>query len=304
MKSTLLNQFCIIIIILINLQANGQTTISMCKQGYEWTTVSVSNVGKIVYQYYYQKDTIINGTLYSKVTGTSDYLIRESDGKIYISWIGGDYLGEEYTKEFLRYDFNLTLNDTFNIVYPGPDYLAGPEKMVVIDVDSVVLEDSEKRKRITLDMLGTGYDENMVWIEGIGSNYGFDYNTHFSTSVPLYLSYFANSGMLKYKGPYYNFGGCAINQITELEKSKEDLIDQVYIYPNPTYSMLNIRSSNVNVLTVNIFDQIGSLRYSKSGNKTNSGFYQIDISDLQSGFYMVELLDKSKKITCKTIIKE
>lgn len=189
----------------------GQSNISIAEEGHEWTSVIIADIGELVSHLYYEKDTLINDTVFSKISGYSDYLVRENQGKVYLSWIGGEYLGGDYTDEFLRYDFNLMVNDTFETVYPGPTNLDYLEKMLVKNVDYVILENSEQRKRITLEILGDESFEDMIWIEGIGSNYGLDYRSHYMTSLPLYLSCFSSFGQKLYEGPFYHYAGCTTN---------------------------------------------------------------------------------------------
>ena len=304
MKTLILRLFVLIFILLkLTFVAVGQNNISIAEEGHEWTCASVADIGEVISHYYYQKDTIINDTMYSKISGYSDYLIREDNGKVYLSWIGGEYLGEEYTKEFLRYDFNLNLNDTFKVKYPGPDFLAGPEEMVVINIDSIVLDNMEKRKRITLDMLGPGYDEDMIWIEGIGSDYGLDYRTHFTTSVPHYLSCFSKLGTLTYKGPFYDYGGCIINYLATGLENQGESIGLIKIYPNPSHSIITIESKKTKINAIKIYNQIGQMVSHKTDVQSSNGICKFDISNLNNGTYIIEIIDDSSISLSKMIIK-
>ena len=73
---------------------------------------------------------------------------------------------------------------------------------------------------------------------------------------------------------------------------------QVYFYPNPVQNLLNlgIKGAPNTLLTVNIFDLNGRNIYTQ---KTSDG--QIDLQNLTSGAYIVELQDANDKVAFKIV---
>jgi hypothetical protein len=104
-----------------------------------------------------QGDTLINGTIYKRLksqysTNISTHYIRESGKKWFILYYSNGY------KEVMLYDFGAELGDTI-IATGSAGYTA--YSTVVTKVDSVTLENGERRKRMEIG-------HSNIWIEGIG----------------------------------------------------------------------------------------------------------------------------------------
>lgn len=69
------------------------------------------------------------------------------------------------------------------------------------------------------------------------------------------------------------------------------------IYPNPSNSLVNIKSSET-VTSVRLYDMIGQLTFQKNGVSRNE--IQLDIEDIPNGVYMLEL-NFNKKVTKQKI---
>jgi len=183
--------------------------------------------------------------------------------------------------ELLLYDFNLQIGDT--IIRPY-----GYAVDVVIDIDSVLVG-SNYRKRWKINQ---GY--NIYIIEGIGSTYGLIANSPgaYVDHPDYFLTCFSENNMILYPNQNNN---CEI--ITGVETDKEKDFG-VSIFPNPSAgtATLLINDSNIEVKLINIRSLLGQLLYSKHLNEAKA---LIDISNLNNGIYILEI------ITCeKTIIKK
>lgn len=299
MKAFLSKVFCFSLLFAhVYFSSVGQTTyVSLAKKGNEWTTYLTSRLGISTYHHYYEKDTLISNTLYGVIKGRSTYLIRQDKGKVYLSWTSGTYLGEEYTKEVLRYDFTLQEKDTFYTSYGSPEYLMLPTKMVVSAVDSVVLEDGTKRKRITLDVLNR--ENPLVWIEGIGSTYGLDYFTHYSTSLPVHLSCFSYEGTALWKSSLFNLD-CISRITTGLETEDISLQNLVHVFPNPTRSSLTLQNKSYETFYFQLFNASGQ----KVLVDDRLEIYDqkiLQLSEFPSGIYFLKMVGESGKHICKSI---
>ena len=135
-----------------------------------WTeyTINIQYTNYIVAksQYRIAGDTILNGHTYKKVIDNKDLCIgaiREENGKIYacLEVAYGYYLLGD---EFLLYDFTLQVGDIIKST-ASEGALSYPDGLTVIQIDTVTLENGEKRKRFFFN----GTDP---WIEGIGSTSG------------------------------------------------------------------------------------------------------------------------------------
>ena len=81
----------------------------------------------------------------------------------------------------------------------------------------------------------------------------------------------------------------------------DNALDNVAIYPNPTQNILHIVSSQADVTNIDIYDIRGRVVLAETF--TNSGNVQIDLSELNSAIYFVEINTEAGKIT-KRILKE
>jgi hypothetical protein len=66
--------------------------------------------------------------------------------------------------------------------------------------------------------------------------------------------------------------------------------DFVGIYPNPSNSIITIELNNNNINSLTIYDIKGSL--TRKINKVHSKTFQLVVSDLKKGMYLVKLLDE------------
>jgi thiol-disulfide isomerase/thioredoxin len=78
-----------------------------------------------------------------------------------------------------------------------------------------------------------------------------------------------------------------------------DLENNTIIYPNPTSDVLSIKSLNIH--HVNIFNQVGQTMFSQSFDNTN--YATIDVRNLASGIYYLELTAKKGTIVKSITIR-
>ena len=133
-------------------------------KGMTWTTFFTPYEGCDYWSYTceLQDNTFIEGRSYSIVHGPVDIPIRQYGQKIY-AWINN--------KDYLLYDFGLEIGDSIPQYYFGISADAsqidvyGQVYAHVLRIDSVLLEDGRKAKRLW-------YDGRMQDIEYVGSEYG------------------------------------------------------------------------------------------------------------------------------------
>lgn len=79
------------------------------------------------------------------------------------------------------------------------------------------------------------------------------------------------------------------------------LVDNnVSVYPNPSKDIVYIKNDSYNNLNIDILDITGALIKSV---RIKSGQNRIDVSDLQSGIYLLKYLNKSQIHTKKLVVK-
>lgn len=281
----------------------GQLNYSMTDKGLNWNLVTIADIGNSYIHFEYEKDTIILNSTYSKIS--SNYLIRDNVGKVYITDLNGSSLGSDYDDEYLRYDFNLSIGDTFITSYPASifDY---PDTMFVIDVDTLTMENSQLRKKITLKLSSQFSSfEPFYWIEGIGSNYGFDYFTHFNTSLGVYLSCFYDSIGLIYKGYGFPFDSVCQTLINSIEVYNID--NKIKIYPNPIINdgfNISFQNYEPSYIKIKLFDLVGNEVLFIRDEKPRQCIYNkhIPTNNLQSGIYFINVSINENVYSNKVII--
>jgi len=88
------------------------------------------------------------------------------------------------------------------------------------------------------------------------------------------------------------------NALETLETNEFSIVDTIKIYPNPTTGIFTI--SIKEDASVKMYDMFGKLIYT---NKANIGESKIDISNYQSGMYLLQVETENGSVT-KKIIKE
>jgi len=79
---------------------------------------------------------------------------------------------------------------------------------------------------------------------------------------------------------------------------EDNNIKDFSIYPNPTSTILNMNTKNIEIIKIEIYDVLGKKVLVTKGNTT-----QIDISNLDSGLYLVNIQTK-QGVLVKKIVKE
>ncbi len=185
----------------------------------------------------------------------TDMLIREQGGKIY-QWFDS---GEE-----ILIDFNLDLNDHFTMN-------TGIE-LTVMDIDTIILENGESRKRLELHC-----DDwpPIYWIDGIGSTAGLALNyVACMSDIGGALLCLSQDGNLLYDNPNFNTCWLQIVSTSELD------MHGISYAPNPAIDRLTIEDPEHQLSSVSIYDTGGKFI-------TSSRALEIDISNLSAGIYQL-----------------
>ena len=165
-------------------------------------------------QYRLGKDTVIGDYTYSKFTSRTSVRFT-NDRKVYVYYEGFDdndpYTEDLPTGEYLAYDFSAQVGDTLEVFSGCHSYTT--EQCVVYDVQT----DPETNLRtIMLHPLcvvdGDGNvgvsDEEITWIEGVGSPNGFLISTPLPGGGLFTLLCAYKDDELKYTGSFYERFGC------------------------------------------------------------------------------------------------
>ncbi|MCF8381200.1 MAG: T9SS type A sorting domain-containing protein [Bacteroidales bacterium] len=117
---------------------------------------------------------------------------------------------------------------------------------------------------------------------------------------------FLTAGTYNYQcDPHINFGMTGIVEVVEIStgNSFTEIPEsgKVFVYPNPVNSDLNIsfRDQDFKSNSVNVYSISGALLMNKSFNKDSQSF--INLSQLDSGFYIIEVLGDTTRDRIKIL---
>lgn len=246
--------------------------------------------------YFVKGDTAINNVVYHKIfsgdttTGSTPVspiaFIREQNKQVYCR----HYLVNFFNDEYLLYDFNLTVGDTF----------AFPEVM-----DSVRMVVTAINTEMTATGLRKAYDFTIIsnpvsvfympprWVEGIGdiSNGVLPREVPPFDWSPQPLCFSDSTGII------WTWAGSTCRPLTVAEHETER---ELTVSPNPCHKQIEINFLFQPILETNIelFATEGKRMLSSS---TTEQKVLLDTEKLSSGFYFLKLTCEGKSVFRKIV---
>jgi hypothetical protein len=257
------------------------------------------------YQIFITGDTLISSTTYHKLQKTGikyqeDLFgnctsIIQSNINQYVGCFRNDttnkriyYLPPFTTTDTILYDFNLVLGDTIKT------YLSGftGEDWLVTNIDSVLLG-SQYHKRFKLNNC---FPKTLYIIESMGSTFGL--LSPFICWAPYYEHIYDLQCFKMNNLTVYPDSSTVCSLVSSVN---EPFIENVIsIFPNPTTGQLNI-TTNLQSYELSIFNSTGQLIQKR---KIISNSILLDISDLPTGLYLIQVSENEKQLYKQTIIRQ
>jgi hypothetical protein len=295
----------LLIIIALPIVGNCQQYYPFPVDSAQWS-IEVSNSQFDYYHYQLKNkgDTVLgNGMHYSKVYKSNDleydsaedvlhcFLREDSTKKIHVKYPLGN---APDTNEFILFDYSLEIGDTFQIrLFDGDSIITFNQ----ILNDTIINEFYPDRPRVEYYMRPlddeiiwtTSLDNNYVWIEGIGTNYGLLYN-----ELPPNYGEVENTFLVCFNlyGDYImsipNCGSVGIEQTISQNELK--------ILPNPVSYTSKIIFSDI----VNEIQQLNIVNYSgqnvKSLIKPQEYEMYINSKEFLPGLYILNIVTINNEI--------
>lgn len=258
---------------------------SMLKEGNQWNLLSTSccSPEKITVLVKVDGDTLINDVSYSKLFTTRDtfdtnWVLREelmredTTGKV--------FLREQNGEEILLLDFGLQVGDIFESLECN---------LRVAEIDVVILNNGEERKRIHLDNAdGWTY----TWIEGLGSTIGPTFRSYcIFDAAPNLLCFYEDDEVRFPDSP--NF--CFVEQTNSVQHL---LPADLKIYPNPFNKELHIEFKETLIESYTLVDLLGQ----EIVKGTLAGGL-IDVSNIPAGAITILLQGSDGSVYSEKLIK-
>ena len=292
--------FCVLILFCVtNQNVKSQNPLAIAEKA---TWVTFYQIGAPPSEYYklYKtgSDTLINGITYVKLyeesvrlLGNNTYLQlsplyyayafrNDTNNKAYI-------IQQNDTIEHLWYDFNLNIGDTLptNPTWFSTQFLSSGENVIVTAIDSI-LYGSTYYKRFRFNnmfmndlVMGVGFNGDLI-----------SYNS----------TYFEKNLTLQVFCSDTSISNCNFT-LLKVDKN-EKKVKNIFIYPNPTTSKINIDlfNSAIEVKKV-IIREITGKQIKSIDLYNNETIISIDLN-LSKGIYFVELQGKDKSWIQKIVI--
>jgi len=241
--------------------------------------------------YQYDRDTLFCGHVYSKIktttTGAVGY-VRSDSSHVYIRATNSCS-----GKEYLMYDFSITIGDTIYVANNIWDYNPSDTTRFVLD-SSKTINFSGVNRRIYFvryepdpDLSPGWFGRSMTWIEGIGSTtnpfFPVECISDYCESSWQLLCFDSLSVQLyqdaAFKTCDTTFTDVSINDLT--------ITNHLNIFPNPFNDNLTISVDNATLSDISLFNVFGECVYSWSGNGKNNLLID-NLSKIPAGAYFIK----------------
>jgi len=255
------------------------------------------------------RDTVINGltatVLEHRNMGMlipqAEVIVREADNRVYF-FEDGQFK--------LLYDFNLNEGDTMTFSVPqnvayydftcGGGYGVPDSAQVRIDSTALIEVDGQLLKTLYSTEIIVPGNEHSAWVlrqftERIGSHVGlFGYTTNQCLGgFNGYLRCYSDS-LISYK---------TIAEECDFVMGQEELAgnDAATVYPNPTRGAVRVESGRESITAYRVTSMSGQVLLQHTGSFSSS--FDIDLSHLPPGIYMVEAFSSSDVVVREKVIK-
>ncbi len=308
MKKTLIS----IILMTLIAPLNAQTYYPFPTDTAQWSVIhaiSYPTPGPNIVNTIHQNlrgDTIINGKTYYKIYETyfEDYFLpnqylkcfirEDTSKKIYIKYpVNAQDFPD--TSEFVLYDFNLAVGDTF---CTKMEAITGTIQQCRFRLDSIgsINTNTGHRKKYIFTFISFGteppvncFGTQLYWIEGVGSMIGPFYNEMFKYCQSEGISVHYN--LICYQENFnYIIGGADCHIITGMQE-KERAKYYINAYPNPaneTISFVYEIPENYKNASIKIYNIIGVLCAEYPITPNDKGM-NINLKNFDSGVYFYTL---------------
>ncbi len=280
--------------------ANCQDTYFLTDSARTWNVAEIgAHSGTLTYKYFFNGTNIIDDTIYNVLKMETLYPDNEkSDNSSIVGYIREDttqktvyFKKGEFSDEKLLYDFSIGEGDQIEL----PDFTS--HSYTVEKVDSIMLLDGKKRKRI---ILVPGYQfGNIIWIEGIGNITGYLVNpvsTGFGT-IEKYLLCAYESDALIYQEEFLDFNTC--NLYFFLNNNECTHQEEAFLFPNPSKGHFKISGIAGNTYMLQIIHPTGKIILEQ---KVRAG-ENVDVTNLKQGIYIVRISDNENNLKSQKLFK-
>jgi hypothetical protein len=250
-------------------------------------------------------DTIINDVTYKNLLKSTDLNHEHWAGSGYLRPDGDRVYFLNKGREILLYDFGMAVGDIMeSAIYEGFNYASRLDS-----IRSTTMQNTVRKIYYLTEYPAPdpGFKVREIWIEGIGSiSNGLLRQTMLGLTLgagwhDYYFLCFHQSESLIYQSKEYK--NCFYDIVDGNDQSKA--LSKTKVYPNPVSDRLFIAINQPakGDLSIEIYSMKGEL-IRKECFDSGLNRYQIDLSDLKSGPFLLRMIAASGKYLEEVIIKK
>lgn len=289
-----------VLLVMTALGLKAQDYIPLVAEGKQWNVLYTyapwPPINRVTNAYKVEGDTVVGGTTYRKLltTRSEQYdnwslwgLLRETEERqVFCRKYRWDHT---FASETLLYNF---------LMQPGDSICYGSSTcLLLLRKSDTILDDETVRKRYDFQYKEGGYltDVYETWIEGIGSELGLLHSGSMFLVGGSYdlLCYYENEDLI-WQHP--DFNSCYIGTDGVEENKAEAWIS---IHPNPTTGMIVVSGKNLN--QAEVLNLLGQRMATAQGKGET---LQIDIANLPTDVYFVNITDEEGRTYVRKVVKE
>jgi len=170
-----------------------------------------------------------------------------------------------------------------SMIAPSPDWIVAVDGLSLLDGNGDWIEN------MTIDLYA--YDA--------GTDDGNDYNSPNQDTNPQEVIS-SLQGIAPFSSEIIGTLTITLENVV-LGNNDNQLIENIAIYPNPTSNFITISTNENTISSIEIYNILG--KEILKLNTTNSNQIEVNLSDLSSGIYLINIIDSSGKSTLKKVVK-
>lgn len=250
------------------------------------TQITTREAGDPAEIYIYEKDTLVDGKTYymlveyDSLVGRRGWMTRTQGDQVYMrSFTPGGMTGE-----IVWYDYSLTVGNTIDIL---------AVTFTVQSTGTITLLNGETRRTWELTSPSLyGIDHDVTWIEGLGSDYGIDYNLLIGNTYRrlVCVANYEDGNIFITDDTSYS-GDCAAPPVGRDEFSQE--LNNILVFPQPAENDLIIQAGFhlEGAVQIELLDLSGRLIF-KEWKRMKGETIQLSTEGIPGGMYALRLTNK------------
>ena len=260
-------------------------------------------------------DTVVDGVSYKKLyqsyveninspNQTLVCLLREDLKKIYVRFLYKGLIRPD-TNEFVLYDFNSAVGDTFKVTLLDVNYTLYNTKFIVSQIGNYTTNQGV-RKKYVLKLLDyfpettlCNSDTILTWIEGVGSDYGPLYGESLRSCHYMVPDQCDSKLLCFQDSSSYIIGGDSTCSFISNTESIINHDGELSVIPNPVSSGTLMINTSLLIEKIEIYNILGEKIMLTT---TASGV--IDVSGFTKGVYILKIYDNKKNAFNRKVIIE